>query len=206
MLKRLLQLAIDPQEHPGMFVLGGRTLVWLAMCWVAARLLAASVERSGEALGGIDHLLSMANLVFHEAGHVIFSFLGDFMATLGGSLLQVLIPVLCAGALLLRHDNPFGAACCAWWTGQSLIDLALYINDARAQVLVLLGGVTGHDVPGYHDWNNILGRLGLLELDGFIASMTHGAGALLLLLGICWGGWLLWGQWNRRGMCESTSG
>jgi len=29
----------------------------------------------------------------------------------------------------------------------------------RAQQLILLGGVTGRDQPGYHDWNNLLALL-----------------------------------------------
>ena len=52
---------------------------------------------------------------------------GDFMAVLGGSLLQVLMPAIVAGAFLLRHANPFGAAVGLWWTGQSLVDVAVYI-------------------------------------------------------------------------------
>ena len=40
-----------------------------------------------------------------------------------------------------------------WWMGQSLTDVAPYINDARALQLVLLGGRTGAEVEG-HDWES----------------------------------------------------
>lgn len=36
--------------------------------------------------------LDRVDLVFHEAGHVIFGPFGEFIGILGGSLMQVLIP------------------------------------------------------------------------------------------------------------------
>ena len=63
----------------------------------------------------------------------------------------------------LWKKNPFGASVGLWWLGQSFMDLTPYIDDALVQQLVLLGGRTGVDQPGYHDWNNILGDLNMLE-------------------------------------------
>jgi hypothetical protein len=122
------------------------------------------------------------------------------MATLGGSLLQVLVPLICSVAFLTRHLNPFGASATLWWTGQNFIDVAPYINDARAQQMILLGGVTGRDAPGYHDWNNLLSRLGLLHLDHSLAKLAHFTGSLLIVLALAWGGYLLWLQyWAVKG-------
>ena len=53
------------------------------------------------------------------------------MTTLGGSLMQVLVPLVCAGAFLTTHWNPFAAAVMGWWAGENLMDVAIYINDAR---------------------------------------------------------------------------
>jgi len=39
-------------------------------------------------------LLHSIDLVFHEAGHTMFFFLGNFMQLLGGTLMQVLVPIL----------------------------------------------------------------------------------------------------------------
>jgi hypothetical protein len=36
--------------------------------------------------------MHLINLPFHEAGHLIFSVLGDFLRVLGGTLGQLLIP------------------------------------------------------------------------------------------------------------------
>lgn len=131
-------------------------------------------------------VLSMANLVFHEAGHILFMIFGRFMTSVGGSLLQVLIPLTCGAAFLFRHANPFGAATCLWWAGQNFVDIAPYINDARAQSLILLGGVTGRDVPGYHDWNSILMSTGLLKYDHTLARLAHVTGAGLMVLALVW--------------------
>ncbi|HOD76478.1 MAG TPA: hypothetical protein PKJ17_10645 [Syntrophorhabdaceae bacterium] len=85
-----------------------------------------------------------------------------------------------------------------WWTGQNFIDMAPYINDARAQQLMLLGGVTGQDVPGYHDWNNILGRLGLLNLDHTLANTSHVFGSLIMTAAFIWAAIILFMQWKNR--------
>lgn len=127
----------------------------------------------------MDAFLHLPNLVFHEAGHLIFSPLGQFMTVLGGSLMQVLIPIV-AGIAFIRQQQPFGAAICAWWAGQNLVDLAPYIADARALQLVLLGGKTGAEVEG-HDWEFILTRLRLLHRDQTIGRIVHGLGMVIMV-------------------------
>tara|TARA_B100001123_G_C14865565_1_gene849778 strand:+ start:210 stop:641 length:432 start_codon:yes stop_codon:yes gene_type:complete len=100
------------------------------------------------------------DLVFHEAGHVLFIPFGTFMSVLGGSLGQLIMPATVMLVFLLTYQNPFAASVGLWWFGQSMMDFAPYIADARAGQIMLLGGVTGADRPGYHDWTNILSRLG----------------------------------------------
>lgn len=129
----------------------------------------------------MDSFLHLPDLVFHEAGHLIFSPLGEFMSVLGGSLMQVLIPVVCAIAFIRQEQKQvFGAAICVWWAGQNLVDLAPYIADARALQIVLLGGRTGAEVEG-HDWEYILTRLGMTHLDVTLGRISHGAGMLIMI-------------------------
>ena len=130
-------------------------------------------------------ILHLPNLVFHEAGHVLFSVFGRFMTVLGGSLLQFLVPLVLAVAFL-RQKTPFGAIVCAWWAGENLVDVAPYIADARALELVLLGGRTGAEVEG-HDWEYLLTQLGWLHLDRTIGLAVHRAG-LLMMFGALAGG------------------
>jgi hypothetical protein len=131
-------------------------------------------------------VLHLPDLVFHEAGHVLFSVFGRFMTVLGGSLFQVLVPVICFVAFV-RQRQPFGAVVCAWWAGQNLVDLAPYIADARALQLVLLGGHTGAEVEG-HDWEFILTQLGCLHLDRALGLAAFRIGLVIMAGAIVWGG------------------
>lgn len=130
--------------------------------------------------------LHLVNLPFHEAGHLLFSPFGALMTAFGGSALQVLAPVACWVAFSTTSPDPWGRIVAAWWTGQNLLDLAPYINDARALRLVLLGGHTGAEVEG-HDWEFVLGHLGWLHWDHRLAWTAHAIGALLMLGALAWG-------------------
>jgi hypothetical protein len=151
--------------------------------------------------GGLPQIngsfMHLVNLVFHEAGHVIFIPLGRFMAILGGTLNQWLIPSIVLCAFLFKSRDTFGATIGLWWLGQSFMDAAPYINDARAGRLILLGGVTGRDRPGYHDWENILRDLGWLRYDHTIAGILNGMGVCLMLLSFLWGAYVLYLQYRN---------
>src|SRR6266850_3059957 len=104
--------------------------------------------------GGLLAFVHLIDLVFHEAGHVIFGFFGRFLGVLGGSLNQVLVPAVCTG-YFLWHRQLASAAVMLFWTGESLADVAIYVADGRDMALPLLAeGLT-------HDWNWILSELSL---------------------------------------------
>ncbi len=69
-----------------------------------AILLVLTLKVLGQGLamaqGGVLWFLHGVNLVFHEAGHVIFGLFGEFMGIAGGSLNQVLIPLAATIAFL----------------------------------------------------------------------------------------------------------
>ena len=134
-------------------------------------------------------------LVIHEAGHMIFMPFGEFMTILGGSLFQLLIPLICAGALLWTNRDPFGAGLGVWWAGVSLLDLAPYIYDAKEPQLIMLGGHTGEDGP--HDWIYLLETFGRLQQSQGYGAFTHTLGLLVMLLGLAWSAHTLW-RWRRH--------
>jgi len=124
--------------------------------------------------GGISGFIHGIDLVFHEAGHVIFGFFGEFIAVLGGSLNQVLMPLI-ATIAFLRTRQPASATVTLWWTGQSLTDVAIYAADGRAKALPLLAeGLI-------HDWGYILGRLGLRQSAETVGRAIFALGALTML-------------------------
>jgi hypothetical protein len=119
------------------------------------------------------------------------------MASLGGTLGQLLIPLICLLVLLIKSRDPFGASVTLWWLGESLLDIAPYINDARRQELLLLGGVTGKEADyGYHDWEYILREAGLLRYDHLLAHLADKLGALLMLASLAWAGYILSRQYQ----------
>jgi hypothetical protein len=132
--------------------------------------------------GGVLAFVHLVDLVFHEAGHVIFGVLGRFPGVLGGSLNQVLIPAVCTG-YFLRHRQPAAAAVTLFWTGESLTDVAIYVADGRDMALPLLAeGLV-------HDWNWILSELSLRDGAPAIGRAVFAAGvavlvAALALLGV----------------------
>ncbi|WP_018152415.1 Trm112 family protein [Leeia oryzae] len=141
------------------------------------------------------------NLVFHEAGHVIFIPFGHFMTILGGSLFQVLWPLILSGAFLLKYNNPFAASVCLAWAGQSLMDVAPYIGDARALQLPLIGEYSEDMVDmraDRHDWHNILGDLGWLAHDQQLATLAHVTGSALTILAMLWAGLIVRAQYQQH--------
>jgi len=100
-------------------------------------------------------------------------------------------------ALVMKNRDNFGGSIGLWWFGQSLMDCAPYINDARDLQLMLLGGGTGEDRPGTHDWEDILLDLGLIQYERKIAWMADAFGSLIVVVALIWGGYVLCLQYKR---------
>ena len=58
--------------------------------------------------------LDYVNLAFHEAGHLLFSPFGSTLGYLGGTILQLLVPMGLVAYFLYRRHEPFSAAICLW--------------------------------------------------------------------------------------------
>ncbi len=152
--------------------------------------------RAGEAGSNFLHAVL---LPFHEAGHyAIFRWFGEFIMILGGTLGQHLMPLVLAGALLVKRRDPFGAALFVWLLGFSVIDMAVYMYDAFDPRLMLLGGGTGAESDG-HDWQNIFGDLGLLRKARPIGLFFGWVGKAMMLAALLWAAWLLRLQRARLG-------
>ncbi len=99
------------------------------------------------------------NLIFHEAGHIIFGLFGDFLGLIGGCLLEALIPLIVT-LHFYRQRYFFSTAFGCWWLSTALLSISIYAADAQARILPLIT----RDVST-HDWYNILSQLGLLHYD-----------------------------------------
>ncbi len=133
---------------------------------------------------GISHqgegsLLDGVDLAIHETGHLVFGPFGEFIGFAGGTIFQLLMPALFVGYFVRRGDH-YAASVALWWIAQNCGNIAVYVADARAQELPLVGG-------GEHDWEYLLGRLGLLARDHAIARGITTVGYLLLFAATAWG-------------------
>jgi hypothetical protein len=81
----------------------------------------------------------------------------------------------------------------AAWLASSLHGLAAYVGDARARELPLVGLVP----DPIHDWNWILGHLGVLSWDHAFAAMLRAASLVIWTASLAAGTWLC-GQMARR--------
>jgi hypothetical protein len=116
-----------------------------------------------------------ADLVIHEAGHVFFSPFGKFIYTLGGTMMQIILPSIIALFFFTKLYRT-GVQISLLWLGQNLINISVYVADAKAQSLPLLGGK-----KVYHDWNYILSQLNILDYYSEV-NFVFIAGAILIFL------------------------
>jgi len=124
-------------------------------------------------------LLSGVDLAVHETGHLVFAPFGELTGFLGGTLLQLIMPLVFVGYFVRRADR-YAASVALWWVAQNLWNVGVYAADARAEELPLVGG-------GEHDWAYLLGSIGWLRHDAAVGRAFHFAGALVYLAAICWG-------------------
>jgi len=190
-LLRDRMLAVSHGQAVG--IISVKALLLLSLAIWGLRL--ASQPIVSNAVG--ESFLHLINLPFHEAGHVFFTPFGRFIQILGGTLGQLIIPAVVIGTFI-RQRQPYSAAIGLWWLGESCMDIAPYIDDARAGQLMLVGGVTGSEVEDYHDWEGILSRLGMMQYDHALARVAFVTGILIMLTALCWGGYILLREYALR--------
>jgi hypothetical protein len=123
-------------------------------------------------------LLDNADLVIHEAGHFFFSIFGKFVYTLGGTLMQIILPSIIV-SFFFRNNYRTGVQFALLWLGQNLINISVYAADARARKLPLLGGN-----KVYHDWYYLLGETGLLQYDYIVGYTILGIAIVIFAVAV----------------------
>jgi hypothetical protein len=194
MAEIIIELLFYVKPETGLLTFAGRVLFFLVIFIWGLKFIYMTME-SNYVLDSVWHLV---NLPFHEFGHILFRPFGRLMTSLGGSMAQVLMPVICLVVFLIKTRDTFAASFSLWWTGQNFMDLAPYINDARSLTLPLLGGNTGRTSPyGFHDWEFILRETKLLRYDHVLANLADTLGTLLMICAFAWGGYILFKQFKN---------
>lgn len=121
-------------------------------------------------------LIDNADLVIHEAGHFFFKFFGKFIYTAGGTLMQIILPSIIV-FYFLKNMYRLGVQIGLLWLAQNLINISVYAADAQTRKLPLLGGNRV-----YHDWNYMLGEIGLLDYSAEVGYFFVGLAIIVFIL------------------------
>jgi hypothetical protein len=162
-----------------------RGVVVVGLAWILIKSVGSAQPRT---------IFAAIDLGIHEAGHLLFAPFGRFLMVAGGTILQLLVPLV-VGVLFARRGDHFAACFAAAWLGVNLVEVAIYIGDARAQNLPLVT-VGGGDA--LHDWTYLLSRMGCLGADRTIGAVVRGAGHLLHAGAVAAGLWIVVRQAARR--------
>ena len=132
------------------------------------------------ALTDKDHflILDYVNLSFHEFGHIFFGILGRNIGIWGGTIAQLLMPFMVLVSFWRRGETS-GVAFSIFWIGENLLNISVYVADARSRLLPLVGG-------GEHDWYIILSGMGMLQYDTIIAGIVKALGWIIMIAAIAW--------------------
>lgn len=123
-------------------------------------------------------LLHSFDLAIHESGHLVLMFWApEIIMFLGGTMMQLLFPLLFLKHYWKRFDQEFSFFVVLWWLGENLVDVGIYMGDAIPMQLHLLGN-------GRHDWNFIFSYFGVLEYSAFIGGLFYYIGILAMIVGV----------------------
>jgi hypothetical protein len=132
------------------------------------------------------HFIDNVNLIFHEAGHTIFFWTGDFLSIAAGSMFQFLLPLFIAFYFYINRQQ-VSAAICFMWAGQNLLNISVYAGDAIVMQLPLLGG---NSVT--HDWNYLLSITNMINHTQEIAAALYTLGIIMIITGIAFAVYTVW--------------
>lgn len=121
-------------------------------------------------------VIDTVDLFIHETGHLVFGLFGRFMEFLGGSLFQVIIPI--TTVIVFARSSLRSLPYTLYWTGQSLVNVSIYIGDAPYQRLPLISHAA------IHDWRWLLNYTGTIEYAGDIAAGINFIGLIICVVGI----------------------
>lgn len=155
--------------------------------WVvvyALMLLQAALANFGDYL-----LLDYVNFFAHEGGHFLFGWFGDTAMVLGGTLGQLLVPLLIA-CYFVWHRKTAAVAFTGFWLFENFLNIGTYMMDARIQTLSLTVDPEGHD------WTILFASWNLLDRERQIGQFTRGIGWLGMFAVLAWFIWMA--QTSRR--------
>jgi len=137
-------------------------------------------------------LLDNVHLPIHEGGHLLFGWFGATLGLWGGTLLQLLVPILLTAAFVVREEL-LGTTFCAMAFFHSLTGVATYMSDAlRRELPLVTVGAPADEAE--HDWVHIFSDLGVLRHAIQIGNATRLLAWAGFLVTLAWFAWRYYQQ------------
>jgi hypothetical protein len=138
-------------------------------------------------------MVDNANLIVHEGGHGLFGWFGETLGLWGGTILELLVPMLLAASFAYKRQTT-ATAFCLFIFFENFLYIATYMSDARSQALPLVS--LGGDEP-INDWFLMLGQIGLLEHEQVLSRLVRYAGWIGMIATVGW-------MWLRGSQAEKA--
>jgi len=156
-------------------------IAWLV--FYAAFIVHAIVDKDRFLI--IDYVF----LPIHEGGHLLFGWLGQTIGVMGGTILQLFVP-MAVTAHFVSQRHLTGTAFAAFFFFENFLNISVYMADARRHELQYV--TVGDAATAEHDWTYLFIKFGVLEHDTGIAAVVRMVGWLGMLGVVAW----LW--WRAR--------
>ena len=117
------------------------------------------------------------NLMIHEAGHAVFSWGGETLHILGGTLGELIVPIACVVAFFFQRQI-YGFVFSVFWFFENFLYIGTYMSDARTSVLSLINSDES-------DWTILFTKWNVLQYDqqiGHVSRMIGWAGMLTVMV------------------------
>jgi hypothetical protein len=129
-------------------------------------------------LSGMLWFIHLILLYIHEAGHLFFSVFGKTIGILGGSLNQILAPLV--WFIVAKREGSSLSNVALFFTGVSIVDVSIYVKDAELLLLPLIGGLS----KAHHDWKNLFDAWGITDWSFPIGEILFWFGMILAAAGL----------------------
>lgn len=116
-------------------------------------------------------LLDYVNLPFHEAGHFVFGWFGEFIGILGGTMGQFFVPGAFLVYFLFFKKDYTASLFSLFWFFENFVNMSIYMADAQMQALPYIGGEV-------HDWAYLFAEFKCITKSFKIAGFFRTVGLL----------------------------
>lgn len=158
-------------------------ILWLFFVYLYIQILQFQADNSNNIILSGLYLIEFG---VHEASHIVFGFLPPILVAAAGSIGEVAFTLLIAFAGF-KARSYFAGIFGALWVTLSMNSAGIYMADARAQQLPLVG-VGEHPM---HDWHFVFGQLGWLDADIIIGTVVRALGDMIGFASLLFGLYLL---------------